>query len=67
MNERIKGYIVTLDSDVYQDDAAAIRVALLMVRGVASVEPLPVDAEDFVNRERIRHELGQKLLEALKR
>jgi hypothetical protein len=67
MSERIKGYIVTLDSDVYAEQAADIAIALLMVRGVVSVEPVAVDVDDFVNRERIRHELGQKLLEALKR
>ena len=46
--------------------AEEIRHALLMVKGVLSVTPSVTDIGDHMNRERVRHELLEKLLAVLK-
>jgi len=36
-----------------------------MIKGVQKVRPIGVDSEDWMNRERVRHELKRELWEAL--
>jgi hypothetical protein len=62
MTDRIKGFVVTLEHDYRNDDAAVIRAALEMVKGVISVSPVVADISDHMNRMRIRLELREKLL-----
>ena len=40
MTDRHSGYVVTLRTDVREDDGEAILTALRMVKGVLSVEPV---------------------------
>jgi len=64
MTDRIKGFVVTLEQDVREDDVAAITDAIGMIRGVLSVDPSVVDHEDHMNRVRIRAEIQKRLWEA---
>lgn len=66
MTDRHKGYIVTLRNSVREDDDQAIRTALAMVSGVVSVDPIVENHVDVMARERIRHELEMKLIDAVR-
>jgi hypothetical protein len=66
MTDRLKGFIVTLEEDIREDDAADIITAIGMIRGVLSCKPLVRDYGDLMAHERVRRELGQKLLDVLK-
>lgn len=66
MTDRIKAFTVVLDEDYRTDDVEQIHKALLMIKGVLSVEPLVADAMDHVARQRARAELTEKLLAVLR-
>jgi len=66
MTDRIKGFVVTLDKDYRTDDVEEIRKALLMVKGVLSVDASVTELSDHMNRSRIRLELTDKLFAVLK-
>lgn len=61
MSDRIKGFTVTLEADLRDDDAKIISDAIYALRGVESVAGLVVGPSDFVDREQIRLELLREL------
>lgn len=67
MTTRVKGFVVTLAKDMREDDAEAIRLALGMVRGVASVGAAEASTDDAINRERVRSEMTAALFAVLER
>lgn len=62
MTDRLKGVTVVFDHDIRTDDAEPIINAIRCLRGVLAVAPSLKTSEDFIIRERVRHELGQKIL-----
>lgn len=67
MTDKIKGFVVTLEHDVREDDVQVITQAIEMIRGVASVEPSVSDTDDQMNRARIKSELRGKLYDFLQK
>ncbi len=65
MGNNIKGFIITLDKDIREDDAAAVRQALEMIRGVIAVDESVVDVSDLMNRRRVTYEIRHKLFKTL--
>lgn len=65
MTDRLNALTVVLDRDVRTDDAAALIAAIGMIKGVASVVPHVADLEDHIAHERVRRELGEKLIAVL--
>lgn len=65
MTDRLKGVIVTFDNDIREDDAEAVLNAIRMVRGVLSVKPVVSSSEQHMAEERVRRELGEKLLKVI--
>jgi hypothetical protein len=65
MSDRHSGFIVTLASDLKDEDAEVIRSAVLALKHVISVEPVIADFHDHINRIQIRQEMGQKLWDVL--
>jgi hypothetical protein len=62
MSERYKGFVVTLDADIREDDAEGLVNAIRHIRGVASVEPVRADiAGDSMIRSRVRLEMVKDL------
>ena len=61
MTTRLKGFVVTLERDMREDDAKQTLVALTMVRGVVSVEAIEADPGDMVIRSRVTRELFDKI------
>jgi uncharacterized protein (UPF0264 family) len=66
MTDRVKGFTVTLEHDIRIDDVEVIKQAIEMIRGVANVDCSISNIDDTINQARIKHELKQKLWEALK-
>lgn len=62
MTDRLKGFVVTLDHDIREDDAEEILNAIRMVKGVVSVKPVQANSDDDIIRSRVLSELRQKLL-----
>lgn len=65
MSDRIKALTVILERDNRDDDVQRLVDAIMMFQGVAKVELQKVTIEDHLARERVRHELEQKLWKAL--
>lgn len=65
MTDRHAAYLVTLDTDIREDDAEAVITALRMVRGVLKVKPVPADANLAIAEDRARAELVRKLSDVL--
>jgi hypothetical protein len=63
MTDRLKGLTVAFDADIREDNAQAIINAIKMFNGVVAVEATKAGADDYMNRERIKSEFRQKLLE----
>ena len=61
MTDRVKGFNVTLESDVRIDDIETIMNAIKMIKGIVDVEPNIVTTDDLFNRVRIKNEYRNKL------
>lgn len=59
------GYVVTLASDLRDEDAQEVLSALRMIRGVLSVEPIMAGFDVHIATERARAEMRSRLLEAV--
>lgn len=66
MTDRHKGYVVTLDRDIRDDDAEMIINAIRMIKSVITVEPIINDVPSMVAEARARTDITSRLLEALK-
>lgn len=66
MTDRLKGFTVALEKDIRDDDAEAIKQAILALRFVQAVKPIVADPSDWMARERVRRELGTKILDVLR-
>ena len=67
MTDRYSGYIVILDHDMRCDDASETGRALMMIKGVISVEPIVADSLSAIAMERTRQELLTKVLKVFER
>lgn len=67
MTDRIKGFIVTLENDIREDDCEHIINAIKMVKGVIDVSPSISDSSDHMNRERVKYELKDKFYSFMKK
>jgi len=65
MSDRTVALIVTLDKDYRVDDAKSIIKAILMIKGVATVEPNIANMETYTAYSRARFDLEKKLFDAL--
>lgn len=65
MTDRLRGCTVSFIKDIREDDAEALLNAIQMLKGVLAVEPSLSTADDWVAQQRVRHELGRKLLEVI--
>lgn len=63
---RVAGFIVTLKEDMHSEDAVQLAAAIALLCGVVSVAPVEPNANDHINRERIRRELATKLYDVLR-
>lgn len=66
MIDRHMAYVVTLNQDTREDDAQAIINALVMIKGVLSVEQVKAEPMGMAVSSRVRHEVINKLMELIK-
>jgi hypothetical protein len=66
MTDLVRGFVVTLNKDLREDDAADIHSALEMVKGVYSVKPMISDVHDMMAKEQALRDIREKLYEVLK-
>ena len=65
MTTRVKGLVVTLATNVREDDLEPIVTAIRQLRNVAAVEPVPADVGDSIVRERLLASLQTRLFEVI--
>lgn len=65
MTDRYNALVVTLEKDTRDDDAEFLINAIKMLKGVLSVKGNISDFEQHTAEERVRAELGQKLLDVI--
>lgn len=63
MTDRIKGFTVTLEHDIRIDDVQGLIDAIRLLKGVAHVSPSVTTADDHMNREKIRGEFRNKMVD----
>ncbi len=66
MSDRVKGFVVTLEDDVRLEDVELVMQTIRYMRGVANVEPSIVDESDWINQQRIKNELRNKMYQFIK-
>ncbi len=65
MSDKIKGLTVVLAQDYRDEDVQKIIDTIEMIKGVKSVTMIEVNANDYINRERIKSELREKIIDVL--
>lgn len=65
MSDKIKGLTVVLSQDYRDEDVRKIMDSIEMIKGVKSVTMIEVNANDFINRERVKSELREKIMNIL--
>ena len=60
MTDRIKGFTVTLERDMREDDVEQLMAAMRYMKGVAHVEPSISSVDDHINQQRIKREMKSK-------
>lgn len=66
MTDRINYLTVALTEDIRDDDCAPLVAAIQMMKGVLKVEPNVVNNMAWLAESRAKHELTQKIYDALK-
>ncbi len=65
MSNSIKALTVVLEKDYKDEGAEAIINAIKMTKGVLTVDPHVADIDSYVAEERVKIELGEKILKVL--
>lgn len=65
MTDRYFCLTMALEKDIREDDAQQIINAIEMIRGVIKVDGNISDMNSYVAEERVRRELGNKLIEVV--
>jgi len=66
MTQRTKALVVILESPMREDDAQSVAEAIGMIKGVFHVSQVEENVDDQVNREMVRLDMINRLLEILK-
>jgi hypothetical protein len=66
MTTRIKGLLVYLEHDMRTDDVESVTQAIVMLKHVASVTPIPSDLNHCLAVEAAKRDLRNKMWELLK-
>jgi len=65
MTARVKGFTVTLERDIREDDFQSILEAVEMIRGIAHVEPVLATHEDHMVRTRLKIDITRNILKLI--
>jgi len=62
---RVKGFTVTLERDIKQEDFQRILEAVEMITGVQHVEPVLVTHQDHITRMRLKNDITRNILKLI--
>lgn len=62
---RLKGFTVTLERDIKQEDFQRIFEAVEMITGVLHVEPVLATGKDHIIRMRLKHDITKNILKVI--
>ena len=65
MTDRVKGFTVTLERDIREDDFQRILEAVEMIKGVAHVEPSISTVDDHMVRTRLKIDITRNILKLI--
>jgi hypothetical protein len=65
VSDRYKGLTVAFDRELTEEEARCVAGALRLMTWVADVQLSLTEPNDFMNRARVRTEIGEKLFEAV--
>ena len=65
MTDRVKGFTVTLERDVRDDDFQRIMEAVEMIQGVLHVEPSLSTPQDHMVRTRLKSDITRNILKLI--
>jgi hypothetical protein len=65
MTNRVKGFTVTLERDIRDDDFQRIKEAVEMVKGVVHVEPSVSTVDDHMVRTRLKIDITRNILKLI--
>jgi hypothetical protein len=62
---RVKGFTVTLERDVKQEDFQRVHEAVEMIVGVLHVEPVLATGKDHIIRMRLKNDITRNILKLI--
>lgn len=65
MTDKVKGFTVTLERDIREDDFQRIKEAVEMIVGVQHVEPSIVTSQDHISRMRLKRDIVTNILKVI--
>jgi hypothetical protein len=65
MSDMTKGFLITLNKNYGSEDTEDILTAIRMIKGVSSIEKIPINPSDCITENRIRRELQTKLFKVI--
>lgn len=65
MTARVKGFTVTLERDIKQEDFQRILEAVEMITGVLHVEPVLATGKDHITRMRLKNDITRNILKVI--
>jgi len=65
MIDRAKGFTVTLERDIKQEDFQRVQEAVEMITGVLHVEPVLATGKDHVTRMRLKNDITRNILKLI--
>ena len=62
---RVKGFTVTLERDIKQEDFQRVQEAVEMIIGVLHVEPVLATGKDHIIRMRLKNDITRNILKVI--
>lgn len=65
MGDRVRGFVITLEEDINDEDAEALAEAVRCFRYVASVDSVVADFEALMARQQAKYQLRDKIIKII--
>lgn len=62
---RVKGFTVTLERDIKEEDFQRVLEAVEMITGVLHVEPVLATGQDHITRMRLKNDITRNILKLI--
>lgn len=65
MSGKVKGFTVTLERDIREEDFQRIKEAVEMITGVLHVKPSLASGQDHITRMRLKNDITRNILKLI--